>query len=163
MSPKSKYYPLFEYLNEQPDSGLLELSFAEIEEILGHPLPATASKTRAWWANSQTSHGKTWQEAGWLVDDVNFAEQIVVFRPERITYRVTPIRRPQTWTGGQIKALREFAGWSQQDLADRMQVRQQTISDWELGNHMARRSMGKLLDMIAREIGFPYDTGKTEE
>ena len=64
MSPKSKYYPLFEYLNEQPDSGLLELSFAEIEEILGYPLPATASKTRAWWANSQTSHGKTWQEAG---------------------------------------------------------------------------------------------------
>jgi hypothetical protein len=35
MLPKSKYYPLFEYLQQQPDSSLLELSFSEIEKILG--------------------------------------------------------------------------------------------------------------------------------
>lgn len=156
MSPNSKYYPLFEYLRKQPDSNLIELSFAEIEQILGKPLPASAQKSRAWWANSQTSHGKAWQEAGWLVDDVDFAAELVIFRPERIAYRVTPVRKPQTWTGEQIKALREFAGWSQQELADRMQVRQQTISDWEVGNHTARRAMGRLLQIIAEEIGFPY-------
>lgn len=163
MLPASKYYPLFEYLGRQPDTGLIELSFSEIEAILGKPLPATALATRAWWANSATPHGQAWQDAGWLVDDVDFENKYVVFRPARITYRVTPIRKSQSWTGQQIKALREFAGWSQQELADRLAVRQQTISDWEIGNHTARRSMGKLLEMIAKEIGFPYQTDDRPE
>jgi DNA-binding XRE family transcriptional regulator len=163
MLPESKYYPLFEYLKQQPDSLLLELSFAEIESILGKPLPKSARTTRAWWANSQTAHGQTWQEAGWLVDDVDFEAQIVVFRPARISYRVTPVRKSRSWRGEQIKALREFAGWSQQELADRLAVRQQTISDWEIGNHTARRSMGKLLEMVAREVGFPYETDASDE
>jgi len=163
MTPNSKYYPLFKYLQEQSDEVPLELSFAEIEEILKAALPPTAMSTRAWWANSQTSQGKTWQKAGWLVDDVDFENKIVVFRPSRITYRVTPIRKSQGWTGEQIKALREFAGWSQQELADRLAVRQQTVSDWEVGNHTSRRSMGKLLEMIAEQVGFPYHTNSTDE
>jgi DNA-binding XRE family transcriptional regulator len=163
MLPRSKYYPLFEYMQKQPDSVPLELSFAEIEAILGRTLPATALATRAWWANSQTAHGRAWQEAGWLVDDVDFKERLVVFRPVRITYRVTPIRKSQGWSGEQIKGLREFAGWSQQELANRLQVRQQTISDWEVGHHTARRSMNRLLQMIAEEVGFPYQTDSAEE
>jgi DNA-binding XRE family transcriptional regulator len=163
MLPQSKYYPLFEYLREQPDSVPLELSFAEIEAIVGHPLPATASTTRAWWANSPTAQGRAWREAGWLVDYTDFKEKVVIFRPARITYRVTPIRKSQGWTGEQIKTLREFAGWSQQELADRLAVRQQTISDWEVGNHAARRAMSKLLQMIAEEVGFPYQTGTTNK
>jgi DNA-binding transcriptional regulator YiaG len=163
MSPQSKYFPLYAYLRQQPDEGLLELSFEEIEEILDKPLPASAHTTRAWWANSRTSHSRTWQEAGWLIDDVDFENKTVTFRPERISYRLTPVRKPQSWSGAQVKALREFAGWSQQELADRMAVRQQTISDWETGQHIARRSMGRLLELIAREIDFPYvvDTEKT--
>lgn len=158
MSPKSKYYPLFEYLKQQPDSGLLELSFTEIEEIIDNQLPASALKTRAWWANSPTTQGHTWQEAGWLIDDVDFENKFVVFRPDRITYRVSPVRKSVGWSGAQIKALREFAGWSQQELARRLAVRQQTVSDWEMGHHASRRSMRKLLQMVAREVGFPYDT-----
>jgi DNA-binding XRE family transcriptional regulator len=121
-------------------------------------LPPTAAVNRAWWANSQTPQARLWQTAGWLVDDVNFKEQTVVFRPARITYRVTPVRRSQGWSGDQIKSLRDFAGWSQQELADRLQVRQQTISDWEVGHHIARRSMNRLLQMVAEEVGFPYQT-----
>lgn len=158
MPPKSKYYPLYKYLEEQPDSGLLELTFDEIEEIIGQALPSSATSSRAWWANSSTTHGRAWQEASWLVDHADLKNELVVFRPARITYRVSPIRRPAGWTGEQIKALREFAGWSQQELADRLAVRQQTISDWEIGNHQARRSMSKLLQMVAEEIGFPYET-----
>lgn len=158
MPPQSKYQPLFEYLRQQPDSVPLELTFAEIEAILGQPLPPTATVNRAWWANSQTPQARLWQAAGWLIDDVNFKEQTVVFRPARITYRVTPVRRSKGWSGDQIKSLREFAGWSQQELADRLQVRQQTISDWEVGHHIARRSMNRLLQMVAEEVGFPYQT-----
>jgi DNA-binding XRE family transcriptional regulator len=164
MSPQSKYYPLFEYLQQQPDTVPLELSFAEIEQVIGQALPATALATRAWWANSRAAQARAWQEAGWLVDDVDFKEQIVTFRPARITYRVTPVRKSQGWTREQIKSLRSFAGWSQQELADRLQVRQQTISDWEVGHHTARRAMSRLLQMIAEEVGFPYQAGpKTED
>lgn len=164
MLSQSKYYPLFEYLRQQPDSVPLELSFAEIEAILGRPLPPTAASTRAWWANSQTAQGRAWQEAGWLVDYPNLEEKIVMFRPARITYRITPIRKSRGWTGEQIKSLREFAGWSQQELANRLQVRQQTISDWEVGHHKARRVMSRLLQMIAEEVGFPYqiDSNKSD-
>jgi DNA-binding XRE family transcriptional regulator len=160
MAPKSKYEPLFEYLRQQPDAGLLELTFEEIETVLNGTLPASAGNMRAWWANSSTAQSQAWQKAGWLVDDVDFENRAVIFRPARITYRVSPIRKSQGWTGQDIKALREFAGWSQQELADRLAVRQQTVSDWEIGNHTARRSMSKLLQMIAREVGFPYRTDK---
>jgi DNA-binding XRE family transcriptional regulator len=163
MSPKSKYYPLYKYLSRQPDSGLIELNFAEVEEIIGKKLPASAMATRAWWANSRTSQARAWQEAGWLVDDVDFAEKFVVFRPSRITYRVSPIRKSVGWSGKQIKALREFAGWSQQELAAKLAVRQQTISDWEVGNHTARRSMSKLLQLVAKEVGFPYEADSPDK
>jgi DNA-binding XRE family transcriptional regulator len=163
MSPKSKYYPLFEYLQQQPDSELLELNFAEIEEILGKSLPPSAHTTRAWWANTQTAQGRSWQEAKWLVDNVDFDDKYVLFRPARITYRVTPVRKSQGWSGAQIKALREFAGWTQQELADRLSVRQQTVSDWELDIHTSHRSMGKLMQMIAKEVGFPYEANSTED
>ncbi len=157
LSPKSKYYPLLEYLKQQPDSGLLELTFTEIEAIIGNKLPASATSSRAWWANNQTSQALAWQEAGWVVDDVDFKGHAVVFRPARITYRVSPIRKSVGWSGDQVKALRDHAGWSQQELARRLAVRQQTISDWETGNHTARRSMNKLLQIIAEEAGFPYN------
>ena len=161
MSPKSKYYPLFEYLLQQPDSGLLELSFTEIEEILGKPLPPSAHTSRAWWANSQNAQAHSWQEAKWLVDNVDFEEKYVVFRPARITYRVTPVRRSRGWSGEQIKALRQFTGWTQQELANRLSVRQQTVSDWELGIHTSHRSTSKLLQMIAEDVGYPYKTGSS--
>ena len=162
MTFKSKYYPLFEYLQQQPDSSLLELSFAEIEEILGKSLPPSAHTTRAWWANTQTAQGRAWQEAKWLVDNVDFEEKYVIFRPARMTYRVTPVRKSQGWAGQQIKALREFAGWTQQELANRLSVRQQTVSDWELGIHISHRSMRNLLQMIAEDVRFPYETNSTQ-
>jgi len=156
MPSKSKYYPLFEYLKIQPDTGLLELSFAEIEAIVKAKLPRTARSTRAWWANSSTAQAQTWQAAGWLVDAVDFESQFVIFRPARITYRITPVRKSKGWSAAEIKALRDFAGWSQQELADQLGVRQQTVSDWELGIHTSRRSMGKLLQVVAEQVGFPY-------
>lgn len=158
MPRKGKYYPLYEYMSQQADSDLIELSFEEIEEILRKSLPTTAKMTRAWWANSKTPQAQMWQEAGWLVDAVDFDQQFVVFRPERITYRVTPIRKSKGWSADEIKSLREFAGWSQQQLANRLGVRQQTVSDWELGIHTSRRSMGKLLQMVAEDIGYDYQT-----
>ena len=95
--------------------------------------------------------------AGWLVDAVDLKEAWIVFRPERITYRVTPRRRRSGgWSGEHVKALREFAGWSQQELADQLGMRQQTVSEWETGKYIPRRSTGVLLEFIAERVGFRY-------
>ncbi len=101
-------------------------------------------------------------EAGWLVDAVDIDAARIVFRPERITYRITPRRRRPGWSGERVKALREFAGWSQQDLADQLGMRQQTVSDWETGRYGPRRSSSVLLEFIAERVGFPYRADETE-
>jgi DNA-binding XRE family transcriptional regulator len=158
MKPKTKYYPLYNYLQPLPQDAPVRLTFEEIGSTLGISLPSSARTSRAWWANSPTPQGKVWLEAGWLVDAVDIEQAWVVFRPARITYRITPRRRRTGWSGEQVKALREFAGWSQQELADRLGMRQQTVSEWETGQYGPRRSSSVLLEFIAERVGFPYHT-----
>jgi DNA-binding XRE family transcriptional regulator len=156
MKPGTKYYALHEYLRPLPQSEPTTLTFAEIEAIIGDVLPPSARVSRAWWANSTTPQGRAWLDADWLVDAVDVEAAWVVFRPARITYRITPRRQRSGWTGGQVKTLREFAGWSQQELADRLGMRQQTISEWETGKYHPRRSTSVLLEFIAERVGFAY-------
>ena len=157
MKPGTKYFPLYEYLRSLSQDEPIELSFDQIEVIIGNSLPRSARISRAWWANSATPQGQAWLEAGWLVDAVDTEEAWAVFRPARITYRITPRRRRSGgWSGEQVKALREFAGWSQQELADHLGMRQQTVSEWETGKYSPRRSTGVLLEFIAERVGFQY-------
>jgi DNA-binding XRE family transcriptional regulator len=158
MKPDSKYYPLYEYLRPLPQDEPTKLTFDQVEAIIGASLPSSARASRAWWANSTTPQGRAWMEAGWLVDAVDIEGAWVVFRPARITYRITPRRRRRGWSGEQVKALREFANWSQQELADQLGMRQQTISEWETGKYLPRRSTSVLLEFIAERVGYPYRT-----
>lgn len=61
-----------------------------------------------------------------------------------------------TWTPELIRALREHMGLTQRELADQLEVRQQTISEWETGLHTPHRSTQKTLSMIAERAGFAY-------
>jgi len=161
MKSETKYQPLHDYLKQLPQDGPVELTLDEIQSATGIALPPSARASRAWWANSATPQGKAWMEAGWLVDAVDIDAARLVFRPLRITYRITPRRRRPGWSAERVKALREFAGWSQQDLADQLGMRQQTISEWETGKYGPRRSSSVLLEFIAERVGFPYRTDKT--
>jgi len=67
------------------------------------------------------------------------------------------------WDAESIKALREHMGLSQQELADELQVRQQTISEWETGVYTPRRSTSKYLALIAERAGFAYNAKPEEE
>jgi DNA-binding XRE family transcriptional regulator len=163
MNPGTKYYPLHEYLRPLSQDEPITLTFGEIEAIIGDALPPSARVSRAWWANSATPQGRAWLDADWLVDAVDVEEAWVVFRPARITYRITPRRRRSGWSGEQVKILREFAGWSQQELADRLGMRQQTISEWETGKYHPRRSTSVLLEFVAERVGFPYRTENGED
>lgn len=156
----TKYYPLHEYLRPLAQGEPITLTFDEIEAILGASLPPSARVSRAWWANSTTPQGQAWLDAGWLVDAVDIEQAWAVFRPARITYRITPRRKRSGWSARQVKALREYAGWSQQELADQLGMRQQTISEWETGKYEPRRSTGVLLAFIAERVGFQYREDK---
>jgi hypothetical protein len=59
----SKYDPLRRHLETQAADEVI-MSFADVERILGFPLPASAREHRPWWANE--SRGAHVQAAAWL-------------------------------------------------------------------------------------------------
>ena len=76
-----KYAPLEQYLRELPANQLeVTLSFEQIEKILASSLPASAFEDRRWWDHEKEGNhlnGRAWTQAGWKVEQVNFAEQWV--------------------------------------------------------------------------------------
>jgi DNA-binding transcriptional regulator YiaG len=46
-------------------------------------------------------------------------------------------------------------------MADELEVRQQTISEWETGLHKPHRSTQKTLSLIAERADFSYDASTT--
>lgn len=76
----TKYERLVHYLDQRRAEGVeeIELSFAELEEILGAPLPAAARNFRPWWSNSSQTP-KPWQIAGFRSRAVHLGRQTVVF------------------------------------------------------------------------------------
>lgn len=62
-----------------------------------------------------------------------------------------------TWKPETIRALREHMRLTQREMADELEVRQQTISEWETGLHTPHRSTQKTLSMVAERAGFRYE------
>ena len=62
----SRYDPLRRYLAGRSEP-VVRLSFADIEHIIGGPLPASARRHRPWWANERSGshvHASAWMGAG---------------------------------------------------------------------------------------------------
>ena len=79
------YLPLGEYLGGL-DSSTEQLTFAQIEQILGRPLPPSSRRHRAWWANESEgthSHARSWLGKGWLVDAVDLGGTVRFRRSRR--------------------------------------------------------------------------------
>jgi hypothetical protein len=80
-SRRSKYSPLRDYLSAHK-SDRVELTYAQIEEIIGATLPPSARQHSAFWANH---YGGThvwatqWMDAGWKVDSHSVSSERVVF------------------------------------------------------------------------------------
>lgn len=77
-----RYDPLKVWLEQQPASASrIQLTFQQIEELLGAPLSATAYEHNSWWANDSVGHvqSKYWLDAGWRVNNVNLEGKAVVF------------------------------------------------------------------------------------
>ncbi len=65
----------------------------------------------------------------------------------------------KTWDNENIRALRKHLGLTQQEMAERLGTRQQTISEWELGLYRPRGASSTLLSIVADQSGFTYDAG----
>ena len=77
------YDPLRDHLSAQRASSIV-LDFAEVEQIIGRPLPRSARTHREWWANEKnpsTSHVqcRAWQAAGYEALP-NLSEEVVTFK-----------------------------------------------------------------------------------
>ncbi|MBI4198972.1 MAG: helix-turn-helix domain-containing protein [Chloroflexi bacterium] len=69
-------------------------------------------------------------------------------------------KRKSLWEAAQVRALRRHLGMTQQQLADEMGTRQQTISEWECGVYRPRGASRTLLTIIAERASFPYHAGQ---
>jgi CBS domain-containing protein len=81
-SKESRYAPLADWLQSQPGNiDRVQLTFDEIEELIGGSLPPSARNHRAWWANDSVGHphSQMWLEAGWRRVALNLAEERVTF------------------------------------------------------------------------------------
>ncbi len=66
------------------------------------------------------------------------------------------------WDRHHIRALRAHLGLTQQELADRLGTRQQTISEWEQGMYQPRGASSTLLSMVAERARYEYEAGGEE-
>src|SRR6266511_5412888 len=158
MKPGRRYYPLFERLSASGEREV-SLSFAEIEALIGAALPGTARTNRAWWSNRTKGavQANAWMGAKYHVKDVDLAgEHVIFYRPQAV-YHVQREGNAVKWDGALIKALRLHMGLTQGQFAGELDVRQQTISEWEKGAYAPTRASSNLLTRVAKEAGFSYD------
>ncbi len=71
--------------------------------------------------------------------------------------------RPKSprWDRRQVQALRQHLGLTQQEMAEKLGTRQQTISEWETGMYQPRGASATLLSMVAEKAGFKYEPQKS--
>lgn len=64
-----------------PSQEDLTLTFNQVEDIIGGPLPASSREHRSWWANDSVSHpwSKKWLEVGWRVSALSLTDERVTF------------------------------------------------------------------------------------
>ena len=77
-----KYEPLATHLKSSSANEWAP-TFAEVEQVLGFPLPPSARKHREWWGNQAGaghSQARGWQDAGWQVWKVDLDGERVIFR-----------------------------------------------------------------------------------
>ncbi len=85
-SPEARFSPLGDYLAHQAAAGQYRvvLSFAQVEALLGRPLPPVVRRARTprgWWRNDgREAHAwYGWLRAGWFVGAVSLATETVTF------------------------------------------------------------------------------------
>ncbi len=159
----SKYQPLLNYLQSH-DRPEVTLTFAEIEALLSATLPKSARQNKGWWGNRVQGalQASAWIDAGYRVAEVDLSGEEVKFHRPTSIYRVERLDGVVLWNSESIKALRHQMGLTQNEMAEQLGVRQQTISEWENGVYAPNRATSKYLNMVAEQAGFNYGLEDTD-
>jgi hypothetical protein len=96
-----RYDPLRAFLEGQ-QAERIPMSFAELEDVLGAPLPRS-KRYPAWWSNNPSNNPmtKVWLEAGFVTEQVNPEAGRLAFRRAR-----PPSRGPTSAPGAWLRRLR---------------------------------------------------------
>ncbi len=159
MSINSKYQPIHDHLRRNGQDEIT-LSLAEIEALIGEKLPPSARTQRIWWGNRRRGsvQATAWMQAGYHVEGLDLVNERVTFRKPGRIYAVKRLGDTVLWDAELLKAFRHHMDWSQAELADHLNMRQQTISEWETGMYTPTRSSSKFLTLVAEKAGFTYGT-----
>jgi len=87
----SRYKPLADFLSRRKGDEW-EAGFPEIEAQLGFPLPPSAYRYPAWWANqSGPGHSQThgWRSVGWRTSKLDLERERVRFEREKSSPRAS--------------------------------------------------------------------------
>ncbi|MEA5513449.1 helix-turn-helix transcriptional regulator [Nodularia sp. UHCC 0506] len=155
MKEGSKYQPLLDFLCGS-DQNEITLSFAEIETLIKDSLPNSAKSKQAWWSNRSkgSSQAYAWIEAGYRVENLDFDQQQVTFNKPPDKYQVQLQGDTVLWNAELIKALRQHMNLTQAEFAQKLGVRQATVSQWENSVYEPTLATSKYLTLIAKQAGF---------
>ena len=64
------------------------------------------------------------------------------------------------WDSAKIHALRAHLKMTQNEMAEQLGTRQQTISEWEKGMYCPRGASSTLLSIVAERAKFKYQAGE---
>ena len=100
MTEGTKYHPLFEHLLFS-GQGRMSMTFKEIEDVLGKPLPPSARERQEWWSNSARGHSqaRAWMRANYKTSRVDLAGEKVEFKLEGWPEGYSSARWPQRGGG----------------------------------------------------------------
>jgi len=66
------------------------------------------------------------------------------------------------WDGEKIHALRTHLKLTQNEMAEQLGTRQQTISEWEKGMYCPRGASSTLLSIVAERAKFKYQADEEQ-
>lgn len=161
MVPKqgTKYFPLYRFLKKLDKDSVI-LGFEQIEGMIEGRLPRSAYKRRGFWSNRSQGglQAAAWIDAGFRVSRIDLINQEVEFSRVPVRYEIHEHGGSLDWDSESLRALRRYLRLSQQEFADELGVRQQTISEWETGQYQPSRARSKHLRIVAERAGFLYET-----
>ena len=64
--------------------------------------------------------------------------------------------RPPAWDARKVRGLRRQLRMTQAELAQELNVRQQTVSEWETGQYRPRGASERMLSVVAERADVPY-------
>ena len=68
------------------------------------------------------------------------------------------LKKDRDWDAARVKALRKHLKLTQSEMAGKLGTRQQTVSEWEVGQYQPRGMSARLLSVIADRSKFKYNT-----